>query len=85
MEDTPKKEGPERVPEFLLILLAALSTAGTPAWRGGSEPRRATCPKIFSFLLSTELLRKMPERVRMLQKNDKEEARSSIPNKKISD
>ncbi|MDR3813021.1 MAG: hypothetical protein Q3X91_08840, partial [Bilophila sp.] len=56
-----------------------------PAGGGNSRSRGATSPKIFSFLLSIELLRKILERARMLQKNDKEEARSSIPNKKISD
>ena len=57
----------------------------TSGWRGESEVSRGNIPKDFSFLLSTELLRKILERARMLQKNDKEEARSSIPNKKISD
>ena len=85
MKILQKRERSERMPEFLSILRAALSTVETSGWRGESEVSRGNIPKDFSFLLSTELLRKILERARMLQKNDKEEARSSIPNKKISD
>ena len=85
-ENTPKK-GTVRKDAGIPVDLAGRFVNSRNIRLEGGNPRSrgATSPKIFSFLLSTELLRKILERARMLQKNDKEEARSSIPNKKISD
>ena len=85
-ENTPKK-GTSRKDTGIPVGLAGrfVNSRGARLARRTPRARGATSPKIFSFLLSAELLRKTLERARMLQKNDKEEARSSIPNKKISD
>ena len=48
-ENTPKRERSERMPEFLSILRAALSTVETSGWRGEFEVSRGNIPKDFSF------------------------------------
>lgn len=61
MKILQKRERSERMPEFLSILRPLCQQSKHPAGGGNPRSRGATSPKIFSFLLSTELLRKILE------------------------